>query len=204
MKKYLMTGLLAALFVPAFAQDCQEGKCEEARHNRKAGVMAQKDPQKLEQFKARREAAKAEMKARKEKMDAREAKLEKLVKEYKAAKDGSSKQTSKRKEIAAVLSEVQEEQAAYQAKQLEGFEKRLADMKAHHEKAQSTEAKAAWVEKMTDRVIEKDGDLGKVFKGAKGGKNFGPRKGGKNIRPVKGKHPMPAKPGPVEPKKEVK
>jgi len=188
MKKMLVLATVVAFATPVFAGD---------KHNEKEGPklfkgphaqMMQKDPQAQAEFKAKQ----AEMKAQKEKMEATEKKLEKLVKEYKAAKEGSSKKEKARTEIEKVLGEVREDQIAFRAKQIEQFETRLADMKTRLADEQQTDTKAAWVNEMTDRVIEQNGDLKKVFehpghmgkgdiKGPKGPGGKGGFKGGKGV-----------------------
>lgn len=169
MKKLIVLGALAAFAAPVFAADKQEAPqgpqhFKDVRHE-----MMQKDP-----------AAKAKMEAFKAKQEARKAteeKLEKLVKEYKKAKDGSKKQTAAKEEIAKVLGEVRDEQIAQRAQGLEGFEKRLAEMKNRLAEEQKPEAKTAWVDDMTAKVIEADGKLGKVFAKDGGRMGHGPQSG---------------------------
>ena len=108
-------------------------------------------------------AAKEQRKARKAQFKANEEKLEKLVKEYKSAKDGSKKQASLRKDIGEVLEQVREEQIAIRAEGLQDFEQRLARMKEGLAKEQEPAAKTAWVEKMTDEIIAEDGDFGEAL-----------------------------------------
>lgn len=189
MKKMFLFGLILALSAPVFAADKTGGP--------KGAKNGPRLEMKDDQAKAARKAMKAQRKATEEK-------LEKLVKEYKSAKDGSKKQAAAKAEIASVLGAMRDEQINMRAKNLEGFENRLADMKDRLAEEQTPQAKAAWVEDMTARVIEADGDLEEVLeqhgrmgkgpdgregpggpggrpgfdKGRDGGRDFGPRDGG--------------------------
>ena len=184
MKKMLVLATLVAFAAPVFAGDKYDGKQGPKHFQGPRQEMAQ-DPQLKEQMKAK----KAEFEARKAEMKAREEKMEKLVKEYKKAKDGSKKQTAAREEIGQLLGTMRDEQIANREGQIQGFEQRLADMKARLEEERGADKKAEWVNKMTERVIEKDGDLKKVFMGGHMGKGpqFGP-KGGMKGQKGPGKH----------------
>lgn len=184
MKKLFVLATLVALTTPTFAGDNQEVKEGPKAFQGPKHEMFQKDPE----FKAKMEAKKEEMKARKEQMKARDEKLAKLVKEYKGAKEGSKKQIAAREEIGKLLGDMRDEQIEFRANKIGEFEQRLGDMKVRLENEKTAEAKDAWVNKMTDRVIEKGGDLRKALDehGPKMGK--GP-KGFKGPKGMKGKHP---------------
>ncbi len=198
MKKMLVLATLVAFAAPVFAGDKQDQVKDPAVFKGPRPEMMQKDPafkEKMKEMEAQKEAKKAEMKATKEK-------VEKLVKEYKKAKDGSKKQQQAREEIGKILDGMRDKQIALRAGQIQEFEKRLADMKARLDAEQKPEAKAEWVSKMTDRVIEEDGDLKEVFKehghmgkgGPKGHGFKGGFKGGPKHGPVDHTLPMPPAP----------
>ena len=184
MKKMLVLATVVAFAAPIFAGDKTDEAKEVKGFQSPRHEMMQKDPafkEKMKEMKAQQEAKKAEMKAHKKEMKAREEKLGKLVAEYKKAKEGSKKQTQAREEIGKILGQVRDEQIAFRAEQIKGFEQRLNEMKARLEKEQTAEVKTDWVNKMTDRVIEEDGDLGVVLmdygRMGKGGPQMGGHKG---------------------------
>ncbi len=162
MKKLLVLAALLVFSTAAFAAPkCKGDECpvkdKAPRHEMlKKGDKADR--------KAKMDAAKAERKARKAQFKANEEKLEKLVKEYKKAKEGSKKQASAREEIGEVLNTVRDEQIEMRSEQIKAFEKRLADMREALNKEQEPAAKNAWIEKMTDKVIAEDGDLGEALR----------------------------------------
>ena len=158
MKKLLVLAALAALTVPVFADDMHDGTEGPEHFNGPRHEMAQNP-----ELQAQMEAKKAEMQAHQVKIKATEEKLEKLVKEYKKAKEGSKKQIAAREEIGKVLAEVRVGQIALREQQIANFEKRLADMKARLAAENTAEAKEAWINKMSERVIAKDGDLKAVL-----------------------------------------
>lgn len=168
MKKLLVLGTLLAFCAPVFAQPkCEGDNCPPKRDGKPRQEMKMKKAPKMsEEMQAQLKAAKEQRKARKAQFKANEEKLEKLVKEYKSAKDGSKKQASLRKDIGEVLEQVREEQIAIRAEGLQDFEQRLARMKEGLAKEEAPEAKEAWVNKMTDRVIAEDGDLEEALRGA--------------------------------------
>lgn len=163
MKKLLVLSTLLVFSTAAFAapkcegDDCPVKKDKKARHE-----MVMKGDR--SDRKAKLEADKAERKARRAQFKANEEKLEKLVKEYKKAKEGSKKQASAREEIGEVLNTVRDEQIEIRSEQIKVFEKRLADMREALNKEQEPAAKNAWIEKMTDKVIAEDGDLGEALR----------------------------------------
>ncbi len=212
MKKLFVLGTLLVFGAAAFAapkcqgDDCPVKKGKEARHEMlMKGDKADR--------KAKLDADKAERKARRAQFKANEEKLEKLVKEYKKAKEGSKKQASLREEIGEVLNTVRSEQIEMRSEQIKAFEKRLADMREALNKEQEPAAKNAWIEKMTDKVIAEDGDLGEALrsyghmpKGPKAGPEAGPRgprgpeagpKGPLVVGP-EGKLPPPPPPAPED------
>ena len=172
MKKLMIAAVLVALTAPVFAADVQEGQEGPKAFKGPRHEMLQKDPE----FKAKMEAQKAEMNARKEQMKARDEKMAKLVKEYKGAKAGSKKQVAAREEIGKLLGEMRDEQISLREGKLKDFEGRLGEMKKRLDEEKAPQAKEKWINDMTDRVIEKDGNLRKVF--AKPG-HFGKFKGPK-------------------------
>lgn len=165
MKKLLVLGTLLAFCAPVFAQPkCEGNNCPPKRDGKPRQEMKMKKAPKMsEEMQAQLKAAKEQRKARKAQFKANEEKLEKLVKEYKSAKDGSKKQASLRKDIGEVLEQVREEQIAIRAEGLQDFEQRLARMKEGLAKEQEPAAKTAWVEKMTDEIIAEDGDLAEAL-----------------------------------------
>jgi len=202
MKKMLVLATMVAFAAPVFAGDKQDGPKGPGMFKGPRPEMMQKDPafkEKMDEMKAQHEAKKAEMKATEEKLD-------KLVKQYKKAKEGSKKQKEAREEIGKILDGIRDKQIALRAEQIQEFEKRLADMKARLDEEQKPEAKAEWVSKMTDRVIEENGDLKKVFKGpghmGKGGPKGHGFKGGFKGGPKHGPvdHTLPMPPAPLEEK----
>lgn len=208
MKKMLVLATAVAFAAPVFADGQHEGKYGPRAFGPRPEMM-QENPE----LAAKMEAKKAEFEAQKEQMKARAEKLEKLVKEYKAAKDGSKKQTATRTEIAGILGEVRDGQITMREEQIGQFEQRLEEMKARLYEEKSPAKKAEWVDEMTQLVIEKDGDLKEVLKEqghmGKGGPAHmkGPKgfKGKFGKRPhfkgkFKGHHPMPMPPAPSEEK----
>ena len=175
MKKLVIMATLLAFAAPVFAGDKHDSDKGPKHFNGPRQEMGVKDPAKAEAFKAMAKKHKAT-----------EEKLEKLVKEYKKAKDGSKKQVAAKEEITKVLGEVRDEQIAQRAKGLEEFEKRLADMKARLAEEQKPEAKSAWLEKTTEQVIAADGKLDQVF--GKPAKMGGPKEMKGSHKGFFGKH----------------
>lgn len=170
MKKLLVLATLLAFCAPVFAapkcegDNCPKPKAPRAEMRAKKGPAL--NPEVKAELKAKRDEEKAQRKARKAAARANEEKLEKLVKDYKKAKEGSKKQASLRKDIGEVLEQVRQEQISFRAEKLQEFEQRLARMKEGLAKEEAPEAKEAWVNKMTDRVIAEDGDLEEALRGA--------------------------------------
>lgn len=190
MKKLWMLGLLLAFCAPAFAGEKCDGDCQKKMRGVRQEMM-KNDPA----MKAKMDAAKAERKARKAQFKQNEEKLEKLVKQYKAAKDGSKKQAAAREEIVKILDGVRDEQIAMRAEKLQEFEKRLGMMKDRLAKEQEPAAKTAWVTMMTDKVIAEDGDLMEALS-QQGHMRIGPRPqgpmDGPMMPPADGLMPEPA------------
>lgn len=160
MKKLLLLGTLLAFCAPVFAgEKCEGADCQKKMKGPRHEMMMKKDPA----MQAKMQAAKAERKARKAQFKQNEEKLEKLVKQYKAAKDGSKKQAAAREDIAKVLGTVRDQQISMRAEKLQDFERRLGQMKDRLAKEQEPAAKTAWVTMMTDKVIAEDGDLGEAL-----------------------------------------
>lgn len=163
MKKLLVLGTLLAFCAPVFAAEkCEDGDCRNKMKGPRQEMIRKSRDGKREMkpgMKAKMEAAKAQRKARKAKFKENEAQLEKLVKEYKAAKEGSKKQAAAKEGIVKVLNGVRDEQITLRSEQLQGFEKRLEMMKKRLAEEEMPEAKSAWVEKMTEQIIAEDGDL---------------------------------------------
>ncbi len=207
MKKMLVLATVLAFTAPVFAGDKQDQKEGHKNFNGPRHEMAQN-----QEFKAQKESRKAEFEARKEQMKAREEKLEKLVKEYKKAKDGSKKQLAAREEIGQILGEMRDEQIAFREKQINGFEQRLGDMKGRLEEEKTADKKTEWVGNMTDRVIEKDGDLKEVMRHGHMGKD-GPQFDQKDMKGgmkgpggkghFKGGHPGDFRGGPKGPADDI-
>ena len=206
MKKMLMLATVVAFAAPTFAGDNYEGKHGPRPFGPRQELMEQNP-----ELAAKMEAKKAEFKAQKEQMKARAEKLEKLVKEYKAAKEGSKKQTAARTEIAGVLAEVREGQITMREEQIAEFEQRLEEMKGRLYEEKSPAMKQQWVDEMTDRVIEEDGDLkvvleqrGHMGKNGPGHKKMKGHKGPHGKRPHFGPghedHTLPMPPAPPEEK----
>ena len=179
MKKLFVLATLLVFSTAAFAAPkCKGDECpvkdKAPRHEMlRKGDKADK--------KAKMDAAKAERKARKAQFKANEEKLEKLVKEYKKAKEGSKKQASVREEIGEILNTVRDEQIEVRSEQIKVFEKRLADMREALNKEQEPAAKNAWIEKMTDKVIAEEGDLGEALR-SYGHMPKGPKEGPRGHR----------------------
>lgn len=171
MKKLFILALATGLAVPVLAGDTAEGKdCPHKMHGPRPEMM-QQDPASKEKM----EAKKAEFKAQKEKMEVLDKELKEAVKKYKKAKPGSKEQVAAKEKITQILNEMHDEQIAFREKQILGFKERLKDIEARVEEEKTPDAKAAWVDQMADKVIEKDGDLKAVFaKEARMGK--GPKK----------------------------
>lgn len=165
MKKLLVLGTLLAFFAPVFAAPkCDGDNCPQKREGKpRQELRVKKGPKLSPEIQAKFKEAKEQRKARRAQFKANEEELEKLVKDYKKAKDGSKKQASLRKDIGEVLGRVRDEQIAVRAEGLKDFEGRLERMKEGLAEEQKPEAKAAWVEKMTDRIIAEDGDLGEAL-----------------------------------------
>ena len=188
MKKMLLLATLVAFAAPSFAGDNHEAKHGPRPFGPRPEIMEQNP-----ELAAKMEAKQAEFAARREEMKARAEKLEKLVKEYKAAKDGSKKQTAARQEIAGILGEVREGQITMREEQIVQFEQRLEEMKGRLYEEKSPAMKQEWVDEMTQRVIEKDGDLREVLEEqghmGKGGPGHMKMKGHKGPKGPHGKHP---------------
>lgn len=149
MKKMMFTLLVAALMVPAFAQE--KNVPQDAGKNAPALEM-QRDHESFEQA---RQQHKAQLKAMKEKM-------EKLVKDYNKLKAGKKKD-AKRAEIEQEVCAIHDKQLSFKKEQLAKFEERLARMKAEFEKESEAQAQKTWVEQKTDALIQADGNLNVLF-----------------------------------------
>ena len=177
MKKMLLLATLIAFCSPVFADG-------------KKGNDAAKNVKKAHQEASVKKASGAHknvrpqdpaLKAHEEAMDKYEEKLEQLVKEYKAAKQGTIEQTKKREAIAKELQAVRAEQISMRETKIKQFEDRLVTMKKALEEEKDPKAQEEWVRKTTQKVIAHDGDLddllekeGRVRRGAKAG-NKGPK-----------------------------
>lgn len=171
MKKLLVLATLLAFSAPVFAAPkCEGDNCPAKDKGPRAEMRLKKapalKPEAKAALKAKHDEEKAKRKARKAQVRANEEKLEKLVKDYKKAKEGSKKQASLREDIGKVLEQVRQEQITFRAEKLQEFEQRLARMKEGLAKEEEPAAKEAWVNKMTDRVIAEDGDLEEALRGA--------------------------------------
>lgn len=151
MKKLFVLAALAAFSAPLFAADAKW--TPDAKHGHKGAKMEMKKDGDWGMTKAERKAT--------------EEKLEKLVKEYKAAKAGSQKQTTAKANIVAVVTEMHDKKIAKQTEQLSYMEKKVDMMRENLATEKTPEAKKAWVDMMTDKVIAEDGDLDEVWEGMK-------------------------------------
>ena len=197
MKKILVLGTLLAFCAPVFAAPkCEGDNCPPKRDGKaRHELRVKKGPQLSPEMQAKFKEAKEQRKARRAQFKANEEKLEKLVKDYKKAKEGSKKQASLREDIGEVLGQVRDEQIAVREEGLKDFEERLARMKEGLAEEQKPEAKAAWVGEMTDKIIAEDGDLGEALHehGRIGPRHAGPR-GPKGPGPEGGLVPPPPPP----------
>ena len=213
MKKAIMLGAVLALCAPVFAAEEQAKEAPQRdfrpglqqghkgpRHDMHGGMQKGMFVNKadLEKMKEAREKHKA---------DAEE--LEKLVQNYKKAKKGSKKQAVAKEEIGIKLGKMREEQIQNRREKIEGFEKRLEEMKSRLADEEKPEAKDAWIQDMTEKVIESDGKFNPAFKvGHKGhdkGGFGGPKEGDQRKGPQGPEfdgedHPLPMPPAPAEEK----
>ena len=125
-------------------------------------------------FKAAREKHEAQLKATKDKMD-------KLVAEYKKMKPGK-KRDAKKAEIVVIVTDIRDQQILFKEKNLAGFEKRLNHMKNELAQQSAPEARKAWVDVHTEKLIEQNGDLRVLFDRPEGGPDKGMHSGKKPFR----------------------
>ncbi len=207
-KKVIMLAAVLALCAPVFAAE-EQGKgapqkdFHPAMHGQKGPHGMKGGLQKGMMFGNKEDLEKMKEAQAKHKADSEQ--LEKLVKEYKKAKDGSKKQTAAREEIAKKLGEMREEQIQNRREKIAGFEKRIDEMKGRLAEEEKPEAKEAWLNNMTEQVIKNDGKFNPAFRvGPKGHgrEGFGgPREGGPQGPGFGGEvHPLPMPPAPAEEK----
>ena len=167
MKKVAIAMLLAALAVPAAAQEVRQ-------------PVPGPDVPSMEQMQKEHDAFKKAREEHRAQMTATQERMEKLVKEYNKLKDGKKKD-AKRAEIAQEVSAIHEEQLKFKADQLDKFEARLEKMKAELAEENAADTRDAWVNEKTDALIEANGDLKALF---------GPRPGMRDGRPFARKGKM--------------
>jgi len=192
MKKMYIAVLAAMVCVPAFAQ---QGPMQDSPAFEEQGMHEGFAPHgDKSAFQQARGEHKAQMKATEEKM-------EKLVVEYNKLKQGKKKE-AKLAEIRAEVAVIHEKQLDFKRAQLAVFERRLEGMRQAFAKQNMPEAKAAWVDEHTAKLIAQNGDIKVLFKPEFGDKKhmgkMGPRgpKDSRNNGEFNGRGPKEGR-GPV-------
>ena len=177
MKKVLLAVVAGAFCVPAFADEVQN-VVPAPKDGRP--VAQEQMGQRPGEFRQAREKHEAQMKATQEKVN-------KLVAEYNKLKPGKKKD-AKKAEIIAFVTSIRDEQINFQEKQLMGFEKRLNHMRESLAAQKKEEAKKAWIDAHTDKLIAENGNLRVLFDRPEGAPGMGEMKGKGNMRGKFGPH----------------
>lgn len=167
MNKITITIILAALCLPAFAQEVKTNEQTE-----KPKVVHHEDFAKKPQKHVTKERKEQE-----KKLKAMQEKMKVLVNEYKTAKSDKKKE-EKKAEILAVVESIRTEQLKMKEEQLAHFAERLAKMQKELEEQKKVEIKQDWVNTKTDELIAADGDLKTLFEKKEKVENKGHRKPG--------------------------